>query len=459
VAFEAVRVRSELTGRLFLLKGVIMNCFVKLICVLLLLIATSAHAVEFKDGSRARDVLTNQVKMMFSKKQYAELDSMADKFRRNKSRFPDGVWKLTIFYTAFDLSSNTPEWAFPMYISKAEDWRHIRPKSITAQCVLANAWKDYAWQARGGGYASQVKEESWQLVRQRLEKAWKIVNERLAPGVSDCPNRLNLRLRLAQAMGFEKKKFETLFQEALQQEPGYYQHYTVKGCYLLPKWQGEEGDWQQFITRVAEQNPRGEGATIYTRTVWSMYLSNDWKDFQGSGVSWGRMKAGFKEIDHNYQNSPWILNSFARFACRAGDLETMKALCKQIDSGNYYPEAWGKDNAEDCRMWVKLGKSKVEIGREQFAEHNRQLQVRIFKELLELAEKGNRKVLGSLSNMYLRGDGTTVDPVAAYAWLLQDEAMYKEQLAISVKSLSSQQLQQARQKAEILRSEIAKQIK
>jgi len=440
-----------------------MNYFVKVTCGLLLLIATliatSAYAVEFKDGSRARDALTKQVKMMFEKKRFAELDAMAEKFRENKSRFPDGSWKLQVFYTGFDLSTNTPEWAFPMYISKAEDWRRTRPTSVTAQCVLAKAWMDYAWQERGGGYAGEVKEKSWDLVHERLDKAWKIVNEPLAPGVGDCPNRLNLRLRLAKAMGIEREDFEALFLEAKRQEPGYYQHYAVKADYLTPRWHGEEGDWQQFITKVADQNPQGEGASIYTRVAWSMYFGNEWKDFQGSGIYWDRMKTGFKEIEHNYPDSPWILNTFAMFACRADDLESMTALFKRIDAGLYYPEAWGKDSADDCRKWVKLGKTKFEVNNELIAENHRRFQEGLFKNLLELAEKGNRKILGSLYEKYLKGQGTTADPVAAYAWLLQDETTYKEQIATTAKSLTPEQLRQAQEKAEVLRRRIARQNK
>ena len=331
-----------------------MNCFVKVICGLLLLFATSAYAVEFNDGSRARDALAKQVRMMFEKKKFAELDAMAEKFRKSKSRFPDGAWKLDVFYTGFDLSTSTPEWAFPQWIAFANEWRRARPTSVTAQCVLTGAWMDYAWQARGGGYASQVKEESWKLAKDRLDKAWKIVNEPLASGVKDCPNRLNLRLRLATAMGFEKKQFDMLFQEAQRQEPGYYSHYITKGNYLLSKWHGEEGDWQQFIDKVVVQNPRGEGLTIYTRTAWRLFSGNNWKDFRGSGVSWDRMKAGFKQIDHNYPKSPWILNAYARFACRAGDRDTLISLFKRIDYDHYYPEAWDKDDVNFCRKWAGL---------------------------------------------------------------------------------------------------------
>jgi hypothetical protein len=400
--------------------------------------------------------LAKQVKMMFEKKQFAELDAMADKFRKSKSRFPDGVWKLRVFYTGFDQSPNTPEWAFPKYIDFANEWRRARPTSVTAQSVLAGAWMDYAWQARGSGYANKVKEDSWQLVNERLEKAWKIVNEPLAPGVKECPNRLWLRLGLATAMGFEKKKFEALFQEAQKQEPGYYSHYAAKSNYLLPKWHGEEGEWQQFINKVVVQNPRGEGASIYTRTAWRLF-PNDWQNFEGSGVSWAKMKAGFAEINRNYPHSPWILNTYAKFACRAGDLDTMKGLFKRIDSQHYYSEAWGRDNIEDCRMWANTGKSKEELGREKFSEHMKCFEVKVFENILGLAEKGNSKVIGDLAEMYLKGRGTSTDPIAAYAWLLQDEITYKEQLAINGKCLTSEQLRQARKKSIVIRSRISQQ--
>jgi hypothetical protein len=171
------------------------------------------------------------------------------------------------------------------------------------------------------------------------------------------------------------------------------------------------------------------------------------------------MKAGFKEIEQNYPNSPWILNSYARFACRAGDLETMTALFKQIGQSRYYPEAWGKDNAEDCRMWAKLGKSKHEIENEKLADHMKRFEVKVFENILELAEKGNRNVIGDLADMYLKGRGTTSEPIAAYAWLLQDEATYKDQLAINIKGLTSEQLRQAREKSVVIRGRIAQQNK
>lgn len=316
--------------------------------------AAPSHAKEFTDGPRVREVLSEQVKNLFAAGKYAELDAMADKFRHDKTRFPDGVWKLQVFYTGFKLYTRTPEWGFTQYISKAEEWRKARPKSVTAQTVLAGVWADYAWQARGGGYAGSVKQDAWPRVRERHDTAWKIINEPLAHGVADCPERQNLRLAIAKSRGVGRKEFEALFQQAIRQEPGFYHHYATKADYLLPKWHGKEGEWQQFITKVAERNPGGQGAMIYARTAWSMFLGDDWQEFNGSGVSWERMKAGFYQIDRTYPNSPWILNTTAKFACRAGDKKALSDLFKRITPDNFYPEAWDGEDMNTCRRLVGL---------------------------------------------------------------------------------------------------------
>jgi hypothetical protein len=313
-----------------------------------------AHAVEFNDGPQARDVLTRQVRTLFENGNFQELDKIADGFRKNKSRFPDGVWKLQIFYTGFDMSGGVPDVYFPHVIELARKWQEANPRSVTAQCVLASVWRDYAWKARGSGYANTVKEEARPVVRERLDKAWQIVNKPLAPGVADCPRRHDLRLNLAQKNGLNRDKYEEIFKEAIQQAPDYYQHYTQKAAYLLPKWSGKEGEWQSFIMKIAEQNPRGEGATIYTRVVWSMYLGREISDLNDSGISWPKMRDGFKEIDRNYPNSRWILNNTAKFACRAKDEGTLRTTLKRVDQSTYYPEAWKDTNINDCRSWIGL---------------------------------------------------------------------------------------------------------
>jgi hypothetical protein len=82
------------------------------------------------------------------------------------------------------------------------------------------------------------------------------------------------------------------------------------------------------------------------------------------------------------------------------------------------------------------------------------MDVAVFENMRELAEKGNRNLIGGLAEMYLNGTGTAADPVAACAWLLQDEAMYKEQLTAVMKRLTSAQVNEARKKAGEIRKKL-----
>ena len=390
---------------------------------------------------------------MFEESKFAELDAMADKIRAGKSRYPDGGWKLLAFYQGFDLTGNYPQWVFTSYLERAKEWRRVSPQSVTAQVVLGQAWYNYAWNERGHGYANEVKEKAWPIVYERLDKAWQIVNEHPAQGIADCPERHALRLKLANAKGVERKQFEALFQEAVRFEPGYYAYYFNKAEYLQPRWHGDEGEWQKFITEAARNNANDEGDTIYTRTAWSKH--GIWKNFNNEGIYWDKMKTGFEQMLHNYPDSPFILNGFARFACLAGDLDTMKVLFKRIDTNNYYPEVWNNYSIEDCRNWVKFGKSRLELDKEKRAEHMKQFEVKVFQNVLELAEKGNRKVMGDLAEMYLKGRGTKVDPVAAYAWFAQDESANKDQLVTIATTLTAQQLVLAKQQAEAIKRRTA----
>ena len=299
------------------------------------------------DGYSSKLPFSNQVKRMFDDGKYDQLDSLANEIRANKSRFMDGGWKLLYFYYGFNLDGNYPQWVFTSYIDKAEQWRRAHPESVTARVVLGQAWYNYAWHERGDGYAGTVKNSSWRIVNERLQKAWDIINVPPASGVADCPERHYLRLKLANAMGFDRDKYEVLFQEAIRFEPEYYVFYTEKAEFLLPRWHGKEGEWSRYMTDVAHHTPGGEGPSIYTRMAWSQY--GTWENFEKDGVSWDLMKAGFLQMERNYADSSFILNGFARFACLARDRQTLKLLLKRIDSGKYNPDGWGKMSIDRCR--------------------------------------------------------------------------------------------------------------
>src|SRR5205814_10318239 len=58
-----------------------------------------------------------------------------------------------------------------------QDWIAQFPTSITARVAYADFFTDYAWHARGTGFADKVTKEGWQRFRERIELARNTVGE------------------------------------------------------------------------------------------------------------------------------------------------------------------------------------------------------------------------------------------------------------------------------------------
>ena len=87
---------------------------------------------------------------------YAQLEREAQQVRGSKSRLQGGVWKLFGFYegvgkpSAGDSASDS-DWG--AHLASVKRWIVAFPNSATAQIALADSYVNYAWAARGNGFA------------------------------------------------------------------------------------------------------------------------------------------------------------------------------------------------------------------------------------------------------------------------------------------------------------------
>jgi len=58
-------------------------------------------------------------------------------------------------------------------IQLLELWRDKHPDNQEAWMALAGAFRDYAWVARGNGWANTVTAEGWRLMRERMAESLK----------------------------------------------------------------------------------------------------------------------------------------------------------------------------------------------------------------------------------------------------------------------------------------------
>jgi hypothetical protein len=166
---------------------------------------------------------------------------------------------------------------------------------LTVKGRLYTLW---AWEARGGGFASTVTREGSKLMDDRLavaqdalEEAWK-----LDPTDVDAAIRM-LTVELGQGQG--RQRMELWFKRATQANPDSLEAYNDKLYYLEPKWYGSPEDMLQFGRDCLKEGRFGTDVPLvlelahtslshYTHGGWQRTADPDY--FKQPGV-WADLKA------------------------------------------------------------------------------------------------------------------------------------------------------------------------
>jgi hypothetical protein len=172
-----------------------------------------------------------------------------------------------------------------------------------------------------------------QEARDVLEQAEKI-------GRSD-PEWYKAMLVAASAQDWSRAQADALVDEALSREPGYYYVARVEADNLLPKWYGEPGDTEQFVSKVADRIGGAEGDATYF-FVAEATLVDEQRCFQCSppAMSWTRIRRGYAAVERLYGTNNYEHNAIAFLAVHAGDTQTARLAFERI-GGNWDPDVWG----------------------------------------------------------------------------------------------------------------------
>jgi membrane protease YdiL (CAAX protease family) len=280
-----------------------------------------------------------RVKNLLAARDTTGLEALAAELRASKDRLDGGTWLLSHFYdAAVALPKTEPEagQALKFY----ETWAANRPQSITAQVCLAQALTDYAWQARGSGRADSVGAEQWKLFEERLDRAWEVL-ENAGELEEQCPGWFEAGQTVGLGQGWDREDYLNFVRDALAREPTYGRYYT-KACYwLLPRWYGEQGDFEAWITEQAEAAPEAERDWQYARLVWMadrMRVSGEIV-FAPGRMDWARTKRGFETWIATDPENLNLRFQFTRLALIAGDRETAREQF-DVTGGKYFPRGW-----------------------------------------------------------------------------------------------------------------------
>ena len=310
---------------------------------------TEAKIAEGLNADPAIDNYETEVKDLFNREKFDELEKIAADVRLNKSRFQGGVWKLHCFYDAL-AEPSTPDHSWVEHLQKLEKWKSEKPESITARVALADTYRSYGYEARGEGYSNTVTEEGWKLFTKRIAIARAILKE--ASGLkAKCPEWYAVMHAVIRDEGGERAEETAIFEQAIAFEPLYYYFYRSRAIFLLPKWHGEDGETERFADEISTKIGGKEGSIVYFEIAAEMVNQCNC-DTQLKRMSWSKIREGHAAMEEKYGVSLLKVNQFARMAVRMADAGAAQKAFEQIGD-NWDKDSWGSKRYFDLsKAWA-----------------------------------------------------------------------------------------------------------
>jgi len=202
-----------------------------------------------------------------------------------------------------------------------------RPESTLPLLLKGQVYTDYAWDARGKGWASSVTKEGWKKMYERLAEAETALMAAWKKNPDDprAPT-LMLGVELGQAKG--REVLETWYKRAMAADPDNADACRKKMYYLEPKWHGSQEDMLAFgrellaagnwEARLPFQLVDAHLALAGYADKKETYYKDDrvWKDFQA--VYEGYLK--------RHPDAIWDRTFYAKLACWCERWREAKAL-------------------------------------------------------------------------------------------------------------------------------------
>ena len=214
-----------------------------------------------------------------------------------------------------------------------------RADSAEAWLIKGDFEIDFAWEARGTGYADKVTKEGWNAFREHLaaaakalEKSWKI------KPIERTATRL-MTVELGQGKG--RDRLEKYFQRAMLLNPNSSDACSAKREYLYPKWYGSAQEVIRFSWQcIASTNWGGEVplSMIYAhdelaREYYPKAEERDqyWRD----PAVWPGIDAAFKKFFQLNPNANGWRHNYFWYACKCEQWDTANEQLAQLGPINY----------------------------------------------------------------------------------------------------------------------------
>lgn len=251
---------------------------------------------------------------------------------------PDRAFFSTFRYEDWNKS---PDWE--QLFKRFDEWEAAFPKSPASRLARSTALIDYAWAARGKGFAGTVTDDGWKLFGERLVEGVKKLEEaRTLGGDKEATYWTNM-LTFCRGLQAPPDKTKKVVEEGLKRFPGNPNVYYIYCVAILPRWGGGEGEWQAWVdaqNKDARWGGKEMDPMLYAQILWLVYgyiYDKDGPFFESKKLSWEKAKLGLDQLCEKHPKSIYWKTARAHMAWSARDAKALSAAVAALD-GTY--DSW-----------------------------------------------------------------------------------------------------------------------
>jgi tetratricopeptide (TPR) repeat protein len=298
-------------------------------------------------GQTVKEDPTN-VAIMLQNKRYDVLEKHLLSLLRERDRDKDGQFLLNLAYRKLCNVEETQN-SYAKRIFQLKTWLTQQSSSHFANACLGIIFINYAWYARGGGFANTITEEGGRLFEERLLTAKEYLEKAYSLDPSD-PHVPAKLITVATGLGLERNEMEKQFQRAISADSTDHQAYFNKLQYLMPKWHGSKEEMFFFARESAKKAPQGSRISgILLTAHWEMYFrSGENASYFRDPYIWKEMKEVYQTLTKSFPEAKTTHNWFARTAYLAGDHGVAREELKIIG------DDWDKDVWDNKKVFEEV---------------------------------------------------------------------------------------------------------
>jgi tetratricopeptide (TPR) repeat protein len=231
-----------------------------------------------------------------------------------------------------------------------------------------------AWEARGGGWASEVTDEGWEQFRKHLEAAKKSLEAALKRD-PNMPAAAAEMIDITRGLGGDPKEMEKWFKHAIAKDPDCYDAYRSKLFFLTPKWHGsEKAQWDfgreclatkkwesriPFLIIVSHQNLyearlrelRGDDKTV--DGYWKARRQASREFYAANPKAWHDLQTLFETYLKQYPDAVYDRTTYAHLAHVAGHHDLAQKQLDTLGDKAVYHYFGTRENLATFRVEVK----------------------------------------------------------------------------------------------------------